>query len=63
MTYSFVVFCLSWWALSSWLFFEKWKLLDGDNGIAFMFVFVVVAFIPFFWLWWLRHESYKSKHG
>ena len=63
MTYLFVMFCASWWAASAWLFFTRWKILDGNNGIALMFAFVVTASLPFFGILWVRRESYRSRHG
>lgn len=62
-TYLFVIGCAAWWVASAWLFFVKHRVLDGRYAIGLMFMFVVVASAPFFVVWWVRRENYKSRHG
>lgn len=62
-TYAFVACCLVWWSFTIWLLFFKASSWANENLLIAVLSYVVIAAMPFFWLRWIQHESYKARYG
>lgn len=60
--YAFVACTAAWLIATGWLFFAKWKILDGPNAPYLIFPFIIVAAVPFFAVWWVRRKAFHMRH-
>jgi hypothetical protein len=62
-TYLFLFLSGLWAFTSGWFFFGHLDIFEHPHGMYLAPLWVIIAGLPFFWLWWSRREKYKARYG
>ncbi|BET65435.1 hypothetical protein ASA1KI_03700 [Opitutales bacterium ASA1] len=62
-TYLFLFLSALWAFTSGWFFFGHLNIFEHPQGMYLAPLWVIIAGLPFFWLWWSRKEKYKARYG